>query len=83
MFRKENMTDEEYFKRGQYTKQNGKMTTLTTDVALNYSKTWNEKHVLFANTQWSLGRQNRVSDFSSRGFANEQSWIISLMQKYA
>lgn len=34
MFRKENMTDEEYFKRGQYTKQNGKMTTLTTDVAI-------------------------------------------------
>ena len=83
MFRKENMTDEEYFKRGQYTKQNGKMTTLTTDVALNYSKTWNEKHVLFANTQWSLGETKSESvTFQAEGFANDKLDYITHAQQY-
>ena len=78
-----NMTDEEYFKRGQYTKQNGKMTTLTTDVALNYSKTWNEKHVLFANTQWSLGETKSESvTFQAEGFANDKLDYITHAQQY-
>ena len=72
MFRDIDITDDAYFERGQYTKGNGKMTTLTTDIALNYSKTW-DKHVMFANAQWSLGETKSESvTFQAEGFANDK-----------
>lgn len=82
MFRKENMTDEEYFKRGQYTKQNGKSSNLNTDIALNYSKIL-DKHVLFANAQWSMSQAMFESaTFQAEGFANNKLDYITHAQQY-
>ncbi len=82
MFRKENMTDEEYFKRGQYTKQNGKMSNLVTDVGLNYSKVF-DKHVLFTNALWSVGQYSTESvSFQAEGFANNKLDYITHAQRY-
>lgn len=82
MFRDIDITDDAYFERGQYTKGNGKMTTLTTDIALNYSKTW-DKHVMFANAQWSLGETKSESvTFQAEGFANDKLDYITHAQQY-
>ena len=43
----------EHYKRGSYQINNGKSTTLSTDVYANYTKTIN-KHTFFANAGWSL-----------------------------
>ncbi|WP_099291552.1 SusC/RagA family TonB-linked outer membrane protein [Butyricimonas sp. Marseille-P3923] len=82
MFRDIDITDDAYFERGQYTKGNGKMTTLTTDIALNYSKIW-DKHVMFANAQWSLGETKSESvTFQAEGFANDKLDYITHAQQY-
>ena len=82
MFRKEKMSDEEYFKRGQYTKQNGKFSNLNTDLALNYSKMI-DKHVLFANAQWSMSETKSQSvSFQAEGFANNKLDYITHAQQY-
>lgn len=82
MFRKENMSDEEYFKRGLYTKQNGKTTTLVTDIGLNYSRTF-RKHVLFGNMLWSMGEYNTESiSFQAEGFANNKLDYITHARQY-
>jgi len=82
MFRKENMSDEEYFKRGQYSKQNGKSSDVNTDIALNYSKIL-DKHVLFANAQWSMSQSKSESvTFQAEGFANNKLDYITHAQQY-
>ena len=82
IFRKEKMSDEEYFKRGQYTKQNGKFSNLNTDIALNYSKMLG-KHVLFANAQWSMSETKSESvSFQAEGFANNKLDYITHAQQY-
>lgn len=81
-FRKENMSDEEYFKRGLYTKENGKSTNINTDIALNYSKTW-DKHVLFANGQWSMSQNKSESvAVKAEGFANDKMDYITHALQY-
>lgn len=82
MFRKENMTDDEFFKRGEYTKQNGKTTNINSDIALNYSKIF-DKHVLFLNGQWSIS-QNKMENvsFQAQGFANNKMDYITHAQQY-
>ena len=48
-----NYATTEYYKRGSYTVNNGKSTTISTDIFANYTKTIN-KHTFFANAGWSL-----------------------------
>ena len=43
----------EEYKKGSYTVNNGKSTTLSTDIFANYTKTI-QKHTLFANVGWNL-----------------------------
>lgn len=82
MFRGIDVTDEKYFTRGQYTKGNGKTRNLTTDIALNYSKTL-DKHVIFANAQWSLGETKSESvTFQAEGFANDKLDYITHASQY-
>lgn len=82
MFRGIDVTDDKYFRRGQYTKSNGKLKNLTTDIALNYSKTL-DKHVLFANAQWSLGEtKSETVAFQAEGFANDKLDYITHASQY-
>lgn len=81
-FRKATMTDEEFFKRGEYTKSNGKFSNVNTDVALNYSKIL-DKHVLFLNGQWSMSQNKTESvSFQAQGFANNKMDYITHAQQY-
>ena len=48
-----NYATTEYYKRGSYTVNNGKSTTISTDIFANYTKTI-KKHTFFANAGWSL-----------------------------
>lgn len=50
-FRETGVTEQN--KKGSYTVNNGKSTTLSTDLFANYTKTIN-KHTFFANAGWSL-----------------------------
>ena len=82
-FRNVSITDEDYFKRGEYTKSNGKVSNVNTDISLNYSKIWKEKHVLYANAQWSMS-QNKTESVTvkAQGFANNKLDYITHALQY-
>lgn len=82
MFRKENMTDDEFFKRGQYTMSNEKYFNITTDLGANYSKSVG-RSMLFANAQWSMG-ENRLQTaaFEAVGFSNDRMDYITHALQY-
>lgn len=82
MFRNIDISDEEYFKRGKYTKTNGKLSNVNVDVAMNYSKIW-DKHVLFANGQWSMSQnQSQSVGIEAQGFANNKLDYITHALQY-
>lgn len=81
-FRNIGINDDQYFKRGQYTKTNGKVSNVNVDVALNYSKMW-DKHVLFANGQWSMSQNKSQSvGVQAQGFANNKLDYITHALQY-
>lgn len=82
MFRNIDISDEEYFKRGQYTKTDGKLSNVNVDVAMNYSKIW-DKHVLFANGQWSMSQnKSQTVGVEAQGFANNKLDYITHALQY-
>lgn len=54
------------YKRGEYTVNNGKSTTLSTDIFANYTKTIN-KHTFFANAGWSLS-ENKYQEYRNTAY---------------
>ena len=73
---------EDYFNRGKYTMGNGKRLDYNADLSLNYSKML-DKHVLFANAQWSVGqRKNEMIYFQAQGFANNKMDYITHAKEY-
>ena len=82
-FRNVSINDEDYFKRGEYTKSNGKVSNVNTDISLNYSKIWQEKHVLYANGQWSMSQNKSESvAVKAQGFANNKLDYITHALQY-
>lgn len=82
MFRNIDADDEAFFERGQYTKTNGKSSNLSVDLAVNYSKIW-DKHVLFANGQWSMSQNKSQSvAVTAQGFANNKMDYITHALQY-
>lgn len=82
MFKNENMTDDEFFKRGQFTMTNGKDFYLNSDLGVNYSKTLG-KSMIFANGQWSLGERSFQSTIvEAEGFSNDRMDYITHAMQY-
>ncbi|MGL5683276.1 MAG: SusC/RagA family TonB-linked outer membrane protein [Marinifilaceae bacterium] len=81
-FRSETFDDEEFFKRGEYTKENGKMTNYSLDLGLNYNKALGKSLILF-NGQWSLS-QNKMERVvvQAQGFANNKLDYITHASQY-
>lgn len=75
------MTDE--FRKGSYSKGNGKYTDISADLGLQYSKQWG-KHLLFSNAQWSM-TNNKYNDitYTAEGFPNDFMDDITFAVQYA
>lgn len=81
-FRNISVESDEYFNRGRYTMSTGKSFDYNADISANYSGVW-DKHVLFANAQWSLGeRRNESVSFSAVGFGNNRIDYITFARQY-
>lgn len=75
-------TDDQYFKRGEYTITDGKRKTIKIDATFNYSKQWKE-HLLFANASWNM-QQDSYDDHQMQawGFLNDKVDHIAFAKQY-
>lgn len=71
------------FLKGTYDKGNGKATTVSSDVNLNYSKVWG-KHILFTNAGANIREDNSENYlYSAIGFPNDKMDNIIFAKQYA
>lgn len=76
--------EKEVLKRGRYEVNNGKETTLSGDINLNYARTFKEKHNIFVNAGYNLSEtKNREVIQYTVGFPSERMDDIMFAQEYA
>lgn len=75
---------ENFFRKGSYTYQTGEYTNLESRVTLSYSKTFAEKHQLYAGVDWSL-RQSKEFGYKieAEGFSNQDYDFLGNALQYA
>ena len=75
---------QDVLKRGKYEVNNGKETTLSGDINLNYARTFNDKHNIFVNAGYNLSEtKNREVIQYTVGFPSERMDDIMFAQEYA
>ena len=79
-----NYTSEELIKRrGTYQYTDGFSYQVTGDISVNYSHTWADKHLLFANLGWSVEEfEYEANTFRAEGFPNDQLSDIGYARSY-
>lgn len=76
-------TGDNLFLKGSYDKGNGKMTMISADLNMNYSKTWG-KHMLFSNVGANIREDNSENYlYSAVGFPNDKMDNIIFAKQYA
>ena len=78
-----NYNSEMLFLKGSYDKGHGKSLALSSDINLNYSKSW-RKHVLFGNIGANIREENSENYiYSAIGFPNDKMDNIIFAKQYA
>lgn len=76
-------TEEGYFRRGLYRYGTGKSLSYNSNITVSYSKTFNEKHLLYAGMDYSLqNSQNTNYIFTVEGFTNENMDFLGSAMQY-
>ena len=77
-------TDEDFLRRGSYQQNMGKMNNLSGDLTLQYSKLFNDKHLLMANFAFSISsdKYNEVVHYAE-GFPSDRMDDITFALQYA
>jgi hypothetical protein len=77
-----NYSEEDFFRRGQYSMTDGRDGSIKTDLTLNYSKTL-DKHLFFLNAGWNLYETKRESHgLTAEGFLNDRVDNINFARQY-
>ncbi|RZM25681.1 MAG: SusC/RagA family TonB-linked outer membrane protein [Pedobacter sp.] len=75
-------SEEDFFRRGQYSITDGRDGSIKTDLTFNYSKTWG-KHLLFLNAGWNLYETKREAHgLTAEGFLNDRVDNINFARQY-
>lgn len=77
-----NYSEEDFFRRGQYSITDGRDGSIKTDLTLNYSKTLG-KHLFFLNAGWNLYETKRETHgVTAEGFLNDRVDNINFARQY-
>ncbi len=76
-------SEEQIKRRGTYTYTDGFSYRVSGDINANYSHTWADKHLLFANLGWSVEEyEYEANTFRAEGFPNDQLSDIGYARAY-
>lgn len=75
---------ENFFRKGSYDYSTGESTNLESRITMSYSRTFAEKHQLYAGLDWSLRQSKNYSySFRGEGFSNEDYTFLGNARSYA